>query len=106
MTTSPVVFLKEKKMSDNNVVKIEPKIRRSKPKRKTKRPRKSQPQLVNLEQVAGRGVITLGAAIANSGVSLLDLRERRKMRMLLLQMAGALMVLLGTFKMALMLMQH
>lgn len=90
----------------NTVVKIEPESRRSKPKRRSPEIKRRSRRRIDIEAVAGHGLMTLAVAGATAWYNLSELKGRRKMRQCLLMMAGAMMVLLGTFKMALMLMNH
>lgn len=90
-------------MKDNTVVRIRPKSRHGSTTPETP---EVKPDLLGLENVMGA---SLAAFCLGTGAVFLkgwDLRQRGRFHHLLLLMAGALMVLIGTFKMAIILMHH
>ena len=111
-------------MSDNTVVKIEPRIRprlratykRKVKKQKAKASKKQKPDapqeqtppitLFGMEKVLGGPLLAFVLGAAGVLIGAYDVRQRRNTRRLFLMMAGAMMVLIGTLKMALMLVRH
>jgi hypothetical protein len=106
-------------MSENTVVKIEPKVRprlRAPYKRKLKASKKQKPvapqeqtppiTLFGMEKVLGGPLLAFCMGVGGVLVGAYDVRQRRNTHRLLLMMAGAMMVLFGTLKMALMLLRH
>lgn len=92
-------------MSDNTVVKIEPQVQLSKPK-KNAAP-KAKPEPVELEDVVGKRLMVVLTALATAAYGCWTLGDRRRMQQLLLLMAGGLVVQIGIIRLVIALMhQH
>ena len=84
-------------MSDNTVVEIEPRIRRRSGARN--RPN-AQLKRAELKDIAASETLVLATAMAETVLSGLEMKERRKMRRILLLIAGGLALLIGVARIA------
>lgn len=101
-------------MSDNTVVRLKPKIR-PRPRYKLRlmeramKKRVSPISMFGLEHIQCAPVVAFVAGVAGMLLCGVDWRERRKIRyllMILLMMAGVLMVLMGSLRLAIMQLHH
>ena len=90
-------------MNDNTVVEIEPSIQRRSGVRNQSN---SQLKRAELTDIAASETLVLATAMAQAVLSGLEMKERRKMRRLLLLIVGILVLLIGLTRSAVILMNH
>jgi hypothetical protein len=90
-------------MNDENVVDIES----TQPRRRQGGVRSAtQPKKAELSDIAAADVLTLGACIANSIISGLEVKERKRVRRILLFIASGVVILVGMLSLAVQLIRN
>lgn len=90
-------------MSDNTVVEIEPSIQRRSDARSQSNSRLKRAEL---SDIAASETLVLATAMAQAVLSGLEMKERRKMRRLLLLIVSGLVLLIGLTRLTILLINH